>query len=435
MLDRRIAPAASPLHKVDFPPIQQMQLSNGIPVYSCQFGGQDVVELSFIFPAGRNYETKTSISSFTSKLIQEGTHRMSAHEFARQLDFFGASISVESGFEMAVVGLSCLRKHLASTLPLLQDMLLHPLFAQKELESLRERTVQHFELEETKTEFNARKYFNRLLFGETHPYGRHAEKSDILEIQMDDLKAFHKRYFNLVNAQIVISGRYDEVEVKAMLEEYFGQPEFADPAMKVGQDEGSGALLAPEPTRLFHYHELPDSLQATIRVGHRSFIRQHPDHYGMQVVNTILGGYFGSRLMKNIREEKGYTYGIGSGWLPMKYSGLFIIQTDVGNEYIRPTLAEIDKEIALLLEKGVGEEELQLVKNYMLGRSVSGRETPSQIAGIIRARLINGLPMEGMDEKFNKIQAVTSEDVLRLANQWLRPENLIQVVCGKLPAE
>lgn len=434
-IDRTLVPSAPLLNKVPFPQIQEHRLANGIPVYTSRFGGQDVVELSLIFPAGRCFETKTSVASFTSKMIQEGTQTHSALEFARQLDFFGASIQVESGFEVAVVGLTCLTKHLASTLPLVQDMLLAPLFAQAELENLRLRTLQHFDLEEKKTEFNARKYFNRMLFGDAHPYGRHAERADVEAIQMEDLVAFHRRFYNLANAKVVVCGQYDPKQLLGLLENFIGQAAHIDPAMRVSESESHGTVLDAAPARKFYYHEMQDSMQSTIRVGHRGFTRQHPDHHGMQVVNTILGGYFGSRLMKNIREDKGYTYGIGSGWLPMKYHGLFIIQTDVGNAYIRPTLTEIDKEIQLLLDKGVTEAELSLVKNYMLGKSVSGRETPGQIAGSIRNMLINDLPFSQLDDKFEQIQAITVEQVNRLANQWLHPENLLQVVAGKMPEE
>lgn len=433
LLDRTVAPQAAPLQNVAFPAVRHRHLSNGIPVHLCQFGSQEVMELSLSFPAGRCYEDGMSVASFTSKIIQEGTRTLSALDFARRLDFYGASLHIESGMEVATVGLSTLTKHFGATLPLLQEMLLEPAFQDSELQKLKQRTIQHLDVEEKKTAYVARKNFNRILFGADHAYGRNADKPDIERIELAPLRAFHQRNFNLVNADIVLTGRFDEDEAMRLLDAHFGQAAHIDPAMRVLESESRGLPLLPAPSGGFHYQEIPDVMQGTIRVGHRAFPRKHADYQGMQVVTTLLGGYFGSRLMKNIREEKGYTYGIGAGWVPMKYAGLFIIQTDVGNEYIRPTLDEIAKELDKLLQDGVGEAELGLVKNYMLGRSASGRETPSQIAGYIRNVLLHEIAFEELDQKFDRIQAVTPEDVLRLARTYYHPQDLVQVVCGKLP--
>jgi zinc protease len=433
LLDRSVAPQAAPLQNVLFPAVRLRHLSNGIPVHLCQFGSQEVMELSLGFPAGRCYEDGMSVASFTSKILQEGTRNMTALEFARRLDFYGASLHIESGMEMATVGLTTLTKHFGATLSLLKEMLLQPAFDDSELQKLKQRTVQHLDVEEKKTPYVARKNFNRLLFGADHAYGRNSEKADIEAIEMPPLVAFHQRHFNLVNADIVLCGRFDEDLALRLLEEHLGHPQLADPAMRVLPAESRGLPLLPPPPGGFHYQEMPDMMQGTIRVGHRAFPRKHPDYQGMQVVTTLFGGYFGSRLMKNIREDKGYTYGIGAGWVPMKYSGIFIIQTDVGNNYLRATLDEIAKELDKLLQDGVEERELSLVKNYMLGRSASERETPSQIAGYIRSVLLHEIPFEELDRKFDKIQATTPDDVLRLARQYLQPKDLLQVVCGKLP--
>jgi predicted Zn-dependent peptidase len=432
MLDRTKIPAAAPLHNVAFPAISTFQLSNGIKVHSCPFGSQEIIDITLIFPAGRCFETHAPVASFAAKLIQEGTKQRSSLEFARQLDFYGASLYAESTLEVGNVGLSCLTKHVASTLPLLREMLLEPLFAESELENLRQRTIQHLEVESKKTEYVALRDFNKVLFGTQHPYGGYAEKKDIEAIQMPAIRAFHQRNYNLVNAEIVVSGRYDEQALLSMLDQYLGAPDLADATMRVGEEESRGRNLGAEPEKHLHYVEMPDSMQGTIRLGHRAFSRQNQDHYPMQVVNTLLGGYFGSRLMTNIREDKGYTYGIGSGWIPMKYSGMFVVQTSVDNTYIQPTLTEIDKEIDLLMREGVEQDELDLVKNYMLGQSVSARELPEQIASSIRSMVVYGLPFKTLDEKFHEIQSVTVDDVHRLANQYLKPEKIIQVVSGKL---
>lgn len=432
MLDRRIAPAAATLEKVLFPQVRTAHLSNGVAVYLLQFGTQEIVELSALFPAGKSFESAPSVSSFAAKMIQEGTRSHNSLEFARALDRFGAFIHVESGYESASVGLTSLSKHLQSTIPLWAEMMLEPSFPAEELEKLRERTVQHLDVEEQKTGYIARKEYNRLLFGTQHPYGAHSEKGDIRAIALEQLKAFHATHFHIANASIVATGRFDEAQLLSLLDATVGRQKLDSAEQRVSLAGSHARWAMPAPATGLQYFEKADSMQATIRVGHRAFPRSHPDHYPMQVANTVLGGYFGSRLMKNIREEKGYTYGIASAWLTMKYDGIFVVQTDVGNEYINPTLAEIKKEMQLLIDKGVTAAELDLVRNYMLGRSATGRETPSQLLSLIQNALINDFAFDEIDRKHDIMMALRPKDIQRLAAQYFQPSQLLEVVCGKM---
>lgn len=432
LLDRRTPPKAAEMEKILFPEAHIKRLDNGISVYMVPFGNEEVVELRCIFPAGRSFEQLPGQSSFTGKMIQEGTASYTGLEFARKLDQFGAFVHVESGYESTTVSLTSLTKHLHATLDLYRELIMVPAFPEKELHKLVERTIQHLDVEEQKTAYIARKEFNRLLFGQAHPYGRGSERSDIEALTLAHLVDFHQRNMNLVNATFIAVGRFDTDKLLAQLNNRFGSLKDTDLALKIDPETSSAKNLFHPPATGMHYFEKEDSMQATVRVGHRSFARSHPDYYRMQVVNTMLGGYFGSRLMKNIREDKGFTYGIGAAWLGLKYSGTFLIQTDVGNEYVRPTLDEIDHELRRLIVRGCSGEELRLVKNYMLGRSTSSRETPAQIANLMKNMLVNGMPFSTLDDKFDIIQSVTTEDVKALATQYYRPDNMLKVVCGKM---
>lgn len=429
-LDRSLPPDAAPMEKVLFPNVREARLRNGIPVYMVQFGTQEITELMALFPAGRSFEPAPAIASFTSKMLLEGTKSYSSLEFARKMNEYGAFIHPESGFESANWELSSLTKHLDNTVPLLAELLLEPRFPASELANLKERTLQNLEVEEQKTGFIARKEFNRLLHGNDHPYGRPTEREDVSALEIPELQSFHGKHFSLSNCTFIACGRFDEDKLLATLEKHFGAA-FSAPVIDTAQSQAQ-VEPAAHPTGL-HYFEMPDSMQATVRVGHKGLKRNHPDYFPLQVLTTVLGGYFGSRLMKNIREDKGYTYGIGSAWLSMKYGGTFLIQTDVGNEYIKPTLEEIKKEMKRLIEDGLPEEEVRLVKNYMLGRSASARETPSQIAGQIKSYLVNELPFSLFDDKFDIVQSVTAEDLHQLAIKYLHPDQLLEVVAGKMP--
>lgn len=430
--DRSVPPAAAPLEKILFPAIRQAQLSNGVPVYMLQFGGQPLVELSAIFPAGKCFEPSPYVANFTAKMMQEGTLHHNSLDYARAIDNYGAFVHVESGYEAATVGLTTLSKHLRATVLLWAEMILEPSFPTTEMEKLRERSLQHLDVEEQKTGFIARREFNSLLFGPSHPYGEHSGKAEIREVKLEDLQAFHASHFHVANAMVVAVGRFEEDALLQALEATIGQPRLGAGHSKVDMTLSRGRWAMSTPALGLHYFEKADSMQATLRVGHRAFARSHPDYYPMQVVNTVYGGYFGSRLMKNIREEKGYTYGIGSAWLSMKYDGLFVVQTDVGNNYIEPTLAEIRKEMERLITDGVTLAELDLVRNYTLGRSATGRETPAQLSSLIQNALINGFAFTEMDRKFDIVMALNPADIQRLAEQYLRPELLLEVVCGKM---
>jgi len=429
-LDRTQAPAAAPLTKVLFPEVGRHTLSNGIPVYTVQFGSQDIVEVNVVFPAGRSFEPQLGVANFTSRLMQEGTKNYTGLEFARKLDEYGTFLGSEVGYESTNFSLTSLTKYMKDTVPLMAEVLLRPVFPEKELQLAQARSIRNLEVEQKKTSFIARRGFNQLLHG-THPYGNSATADDIKALNLEALKQYHATNFAAQNAFVVASGRFDEQQLLDVLNEAYAR-HATNEGVKVTLQDSLSDRVQVEPGSGLHVFEKAESMQATIRVGHRAFKRQTPDFYPMQVVATVLGGYFGSRLMRNIREDKGFTYGIHAGWLSMKFGGTFLIQTDVGNEYIRPTLEEIRKEINLLIDKGVSADELNLVKNYMLGRSASARETPSQVATMMRTCLVNDLPISVLDDKFDVIQAVQPEDIKRLAAQYLRPDALLEVVCGKM---
>lgn len=433
-LDRTKAPAAAPLTKVLFPQVGRHTLSNGIPVYTVQFGSQEIVEVNAVFPAGRSFEPQMGVASFTSSLMQEGTENYSGLDLARKLDEYGAFFGSEVGFESTTFSLTSLTKHMGSTVDLMTEVLLRPVFPAKELKLSQARSIRNLEVEEKKTSYTARKEFNRLLHG-NHPYGSSSSAEDIRALSLPMMEAYHQNNFAAHNAFIVASGRFNESELLNVLEAKYAQAAPSGAGPKISLADSNARQSQIDPASGLQVFEKADSMQATIRVGHRAFKRQNPDFYPMQVLTTVLGGYFGSRLMRNIREDKGFTYGIHAGWLSMKYGGTFLVQTDVSNEYIRPTLDEIRKEINLLIDKGVSQSELDLVKNYMLGRSASSRETPSQVATMMRTCLVNELEFSELDDKFEEIQAVQPEDIKRLAAQYLKPDDLLEVVCGKMEPE
>lgn len=423
-LDRSLAPKSASFRHISLPKAKQVSLSNGIPVYFLPYGTVEVIEVQAVFKGGTNYQSKSGIATFCMQNMVEATQQHSSLELAQILDGYGAWLSQQAGEECLSVSLATLSKNLTHTLHLLRKVITEPAFSEEEFLSMKARTLQKMYVAEQKTSNKAIRSFRKHMFGNKHPYGRSFGSEELNSIELPELISYYDAYISTGNLSLLITGRYKEKECLELLEKEFGQLEIKGerPA------DASIDLVQAQLGRKVLEH---DGMQSSIRLGHKGIARNHPDYYGMQVVNTILGGYFGSRLMHNIREEKGYTYGIYSGCLGLKHDGFFIVQADVGNEYAEATITEVKKEMRLLSEKGISESELELVKNYMLGQGITQRETPFQLGDLLRFSLFQEVPFDEIDRKFEVISQIGADEVQRLASKYLRPDEMLEVLVGK----
>ncbi len=428
-INRKATPEAGPLHYSPFPEIHVHKLSNGIPVYLVPYGQQEIVEIKLGNLCGKSYENKTGVSSLTSQMLLEGTGKRTGVEIAREFDALGAMIRPASGLEGGTVDLTALTRHIHPVLLLARQVICEPSFPESEFDKLVKRISESIALDEKQTAYVARREFGKLLFGENHPYGSALYRETLTEIEPGELGLFHSFAFDPAHLYIVISGCFDEPRLISILGEIFGELNTGEKGALLS----SSGKLQPAKGSGTHIIGMQEAMQATIRMGHLGCEASNPDFYGMQVVNTILGDYFGSRLMSNLREDKGYTYGIGSGWISLKHSGLFIIQTNVGTEYVDRARSEIVREVEKLIEDGTNEEELRLVKNFTVGRMISERETPSQIADTVANSVVYNLDFSLLDEKYELIESMNPEDIKSLAVNWLHPKNLLEVIAGNLP--
>ena len=424
-LDRTQAPKANPLKNVKLPPFEKHTLPNGIEVYLLPFGNVEVSTLRCIFKGGKSHQFQTGQAGYTTRNMSEGTQSYSGFELAKELDRFGTWISGQTGFEQISFDLSTLSKDLPATLPLLAEVLFSPRLAEEEFENMRQRNLQKLQVEAQKTRYHAQRLFGHKLYGEDHPYGMHLGQGELQSLTIDLIRSYHKQFFFPGNFQITVVGKYNSELILEELTKVFGHLPTQAP---VSSPSGAQQDLVQRGNESYH-HPLA-GMQSTIRVGHLGFPRKHPDYYGMQILNTILGGYFGSRLMQNIREDKGYTYGISSGWLSFAHGGFFVVQSDVGNEYVSDSISEIKKEIRLLQNELVSDEELMLVKNYLQGRSLSERETPFQLSDLLRFSLVSDISFEELDRKFVVLQEITAEEIRTLAQKYLKPDEMLEVVVG-----
>ncbi|GIV43439.1 MAG: peptidase M16 [Bacteroidia bacterium] len=348
----------------------------------------------------------------------------SSTELAEKLDGLGSEISTSAGYEQSTITLSCPAKHIDKTLPLLLEVYQWANFPEDEFTTYQQRMIRNLEIEEKKTNAMATRYFLKRLWG-SYPYGKKVIKEDFQSLTIEEVHEFHKNEILKNDVYLIVSGNFEISQVHSLIEKYFGSLE-----LHCSSSVSKSVTEQVVTTEGLYFHEMPNQVQSSLRIGHLSIPKSHEDYEELQVLGTLLGGFFGSRLMKNIREDKGYTYGIYGGFIGMKQKGYFMISTDVANEYVDDTLKEIYKEISRLQNEKVGEEELQVVKNYLMGNLLSSLETPFQVADTLSLLRLNGLNTHHLQKTFERIKYISPERILELAQKYLKVEGGVTVIAG-----
>jgi zinc protease len=422
MLNRQQAPDFKQVSTINFIQPEKKALDNGVPVFTIYSGEQDLVRIEFIFE-NVNWKPEKPLQAIAvSALINNGTNKLTSKEIAEQIDFYGAFFQTEYVQDQSSVTLYTLNKHLKSVLPIVKDVLSESQFPQQELDIYIQNQKQKLQVNLKKNDILARKEFAHALFGNT-AYGVniHAEHYDALK--REDMVEYFKAAYAPNNCTIVISGKFDEAGFN-LLNDAFGKDWEKSNAVKNSFDFTATAKQTI-------YTEKPEALQSAIRIGQLAINRKHEDFSGLQILNTVLGGYFGSRLMNNIREDKGYTYGIGSGISSLQQAGYLFISTEVGADVCAAALTEIYKEIEVLKNERIREEELNLVRNYMLGSMLGSLENVFSHADKFKNIYFSGLDYDYYTRYIEKVKTITAEELLVLANKYLTTDNFTEVVIGK----
>jgi zinc protease len=423
-IDRTLAPAFQPVTRVHLLQAEKKELRNGLPVYLLDAGTQEVLKIEFLFNAGIRHQEQTLTAMSVNDMLDEGTKTRTAEAIAEELDYYGAFLESEVSHDQASFTLFSLNKHLPKTLPVVRDILREAAFPEKEFGVYISNKKQKYLVDSEKVSVLARRRFNELLFGETHPYGARAKQEDFDKISRNHLTSFFSSRYNAANCTIVVSGKLP-ADILSRLDSFFGDNDW----------KGSLPLENVFPAPVSESQRIQTitkegALQSAIRMGRVMFNKCHADYHGMQVLNTALGGYFGSRLMANIREDKGYTYGIGSGVISMFDSGFFVVSTEVGVDVTNAALKEIYFEIEKLQHDLIPEEELELVRNYMTGTFLRGTDGPFALADRVKGLLGYGLDYDYYDRYMNTVQTITPQQLRDLAQKYLKKEDLIDLVVG-----
>ena len=421
-VNRKIAPPIYEVTSLTLPNPAISFLDNGIPVYETRLGTQDIMKIDIVFHAGRQQEHKRLVSRAASRQLREGTKSFTSAQLAEEIDFYAGTVQTPISLDTGSIVMFCMTKHFPKLLPILAEIVQEPTFPEKELHTFAENNIQSLIVDLSKNDVLAYRKITELIYGENHPYGYNSTPDNYRELMPDDLKKHHAELYTSDNCLIFLSGKTDDSILK-LLNQYLGQKKTA--AIK---NNTPLSIAHEKPLKIKLKNE--DTLQSSIRIGCRVGNRNNPDFYGFTVLNTILGGYFGSRLMTNIREKKGYTYNIYSSVDMMHHDGYFYISSEVGNQFVKKAVTEIYRELEILQNDLVGQEELKMVQNYLLGNMLNMIDGPFSVSDVIRTFITEGISLDNFTKLVETIKSITPQDLRDLAQKYLKREDMFEVIVG-----
>jgi predicted Zn-dependent peptidase len=425
--DRSTPPSLGATPKLTLPSLQKKALSNGLPVWLIESHEVPLVQVNLLIHAGSADDAPGAfgVASLTAAMLDEGAGKRTALEVADAVDFLGAVLTTGSSFDASSIRLNVPVARLGDALPILADVALRPTFPQQDLDRVRqERLTALLQAQDDPAQIAA-EAFNRIVFGETHRYGTGAmgTAATLKAFTANDLRAFHTRYFAPANATLIVVGDTRMDSVLPLLEQQFGSWK--------GSAEARPALpAAPQLTRgQIYIVDKPGAEQSQIRIGWIGVPRATPDYFTIQVLNTVLGGSFTSRLNQNLRETHGYSYGASSSFDMRLGAGPFVagagVQTDKTAEALREFFNELNG-----IAKPVGADELGKAKNYIALGLPADFETTGDLSRRIEELVIYKLPETYYEQYVSKVQAVTSAAVQKAAAAHLQPSKFAAVVVG-----
>jgi zinc protease len=356
-------------------------------------------------------------------MLTEGSQSYSAEELNNILDYYGIFLNMNAEKDNAGLTVYFLNNHFEKVLELLVEILFRPMFPAKELGILMNKRLNWFRINREKVQNIAGDRFFESVFGSHHPYGRQVKEADFGVMIPSLLKDFHSKCYRPEKMTMIVSGKIPASAADSF-EKYFGGLR----SMEV-YTEDSKARIIEGPGKKVHI-EKKGAIQTAIRIGSAAITKRHPDYPRLKFLNVLLGGYFGSRLMKNIREEKGFTYGIHSSVSSYELSGYFLVSTEVGKENAARAVDEIYRELQLLRSVPPGIAELEIVRNYMAGEMVRMFDGPFAIAESYKAVWEFGLDFNYFTGMMKTIRTITPDEVMELALKYCNSEDFYQITAG-----
>ena len=422
MIDRSVAPRSNKILEIDFPKLSSIKLDNKIPIFSFNSPNIDVCKIELVFEAGTWYESKNGVSFFTIKSLLSGTKKKKANELQELIDYYGAFSELNHGPDFSSVTIYSPTKNLDKLIHLLNEVLFESIFPEEEIRLKKLQKEQQVLFEESKNNAVASKKFKEILFEPNHPYGRKIVKSDINELNRVNLVSFYDEFISKNSFKIFISGSFHDSHLK-LLNSLFGKHEIEKREKQTYFPVDSNL---PKEVII----EKAESNQSSIRLGKLTIKQSHRDFNKLQFINTLLGGFFGSRLIKNIREEKGFTYGIYSSLINFRDKAFFLISTEAKKESRQLVVDECIKEIKNLKENLVSNQEMDTVKNYLVGSIMRTMDSPFNIIEQNKKLILLGIDEHYLENYFDLIKKITPEECCEIANEYFSEDQFSKVIVG-----
>ncbi len=425
MLNRTIPPPIKQASSFELilPPLHRVVLSNGVEICLLSAGTQDVIQIEWVFYAGNAYETNNLVAVATNYLIKNGTAKQTAYEINEFFDFYGAFLQRDCYNETATVTLSCLNKHAEILIPKVFEILNESIFLEDELCTYKQNMQQHLAVSLKKCEFVANRLIDTYVYGERHPYGKYSTVKDYQQLQREWLIDFHRQHYLNGRCIIFLSGKLPN-GIEKVIEKYFGQW----PQSKTKETYPTLTNIQAAQQKNYRIANDEQGVQGAIRIATPFPNRHHPDFAKVMVLNTLFGGFFSSRLMNNIREDKGYTYGIHSYIQNHIAHTAWVIATEAGRDVCEATIKEVYNEMNLLCTQLVEEEELTVVRNFMIGSILGDLDGPFQIMSRWKNIILNNLTEEYFYRSIDIIKTITATELQALAQKYFEKGKWYELV-------
>ncbi len=420
MLNRNLAPPFIKSASFALPSPTTFQLSSGIQLHSIEGVQQDILKIEFIFRAGKWFESKVGQSHFTAQMLERGGINKTSAQLAEFFDRYGAHIEISAGLDFTSLALYTLSKKLHHVLPAFMEMIKTPSFPESELRQMKEVFIENLKVNSEKNSFLASKALKKNIFSTTHPYGSSVEQEDVNDIVRADLLQHAEEH--LIPSEIFIVSNGDKATLNYIIDNVS--------AYSIKSPSKNNKIYNQSSNSFFEKIDKAHSVQSSVRLGKKIITRNHPDYSDLLFLNHILGGYFGSRLMKNIREEKGLTYGIQSSVNSLMNDSFMIIGADVNKENEELIFSEIKNELVKLQTTKIEESELEAAKGHFIGSLQSETANPFSVAEKIKTLKLFSLPNTYYQTLMDRVYTISSDELLTTAQSYLNDDDFFKVAVG-----
>ncbi len=426
ILDRKTAPERLASASIPILNHQPIKLTDNLECYRVEGGTEDIVKIDIVFKAGTRYEQKPLTSTICLNTLKEGTENYSAKEIADTTDFYGAQIATNLTKDRAEVTLLCQTKHLNKLIDIFTDIFLLPVFPEEEIEQYKKRSSSTLAVNLDKVEFQSRLLFSQLMFQGT-PYRDIYDLKDYANIRATDLQEFFANFYNFADSFCVISGKNTQLAAETL-----GRA-ISKKSKRRGKEILSGEAVNWSYVPGEKWNKKDEAVQTAIRMGVPALSRNHPHYTALYIANTALGGYFGSRLMQNIREEKGYTYGIGSAINALEELSYLSISTQVGAEFSKLTVNEIKKEVHGIATQPIKADEFELIQHYIAGNLLKRFDGPFATADRLKSLISYNLPADWYTVFSKALFELNPIDICEISRVYLHTDLFSLAVVGEWP--